>query len=322
MHKKIMNIYNFFTEHPKKVCMDYLEHLNFSLKISNSLFKGSVKALIHSFLPKYYETSTTNLVEELKSEIINSGCDAKKNSRILVLFDVDGTLTEPRQKVSDEMLHFLDLLKKRVSVGIVGGSDLIKQKEQMGANIINEVNYSFSENGLVAYKDGLLIGTTKINDYLGEENIKNIINFSLDYISKLNIPIKRGTFIEYRSGMLNISPIGRNCSLEERNEFEKYDSANNIRKEFIEALKKKFNNLSLNYSIGGQISFDLFPEGWDKTYCLKYLDKSDYDKIYFFGDKTYEGGNDYEIFSNERIIGFNTKNPEHTIEQCNKLFFN
>ena len=27
--------------------------------------------------------------------------------------------------------------------------------------------------------------------------------------SEVDIPIKRGTFIEFRSGMLNISPIGR-----------------------------------------------------------------------------------------------------------------
>ncbi len=27
-------------------------------------------------------------------------------------------------------------------------------------------------------------------------------------------------------------------------------------------------------------------QGWDKTYCLKFL--QDYDDIHFFGDKTYE----------------------------------
>ena len=42
----------------------------------------------------------------------------------------------------------------------------------MGENIINEVKYSFSENGLVAYKDGKLIGTTYLKDYLGEVNLK------------------------------------------------------------------------------------------------------------------------------------------------------
>jgi len=31
----------------------------------------------------------------------------------------------------------------------------------------------------------------------------------------------------------------------------------------------------MTFSIGGQISFDCMPKGWDKTYCLKYL--TDYD---------------------------------------------
>ncbi len=35
--------------------------------------------------------------------------------------------------------------------------------------------------------------------------------------------ILRGTFVEFRNGMINISPIGRNCSQDEREAFEKYD---------------------------------------------------------------------------------------------------
>ena len=88
-------------------------------------------------------------------------------TKTLVLFDVDGTLTEPRAESSHEMKSFLDNLKKFTTVGIIGGSDLIKQQEQMGSNVTNEVDYSFSENGLVAYKDGALIGKMAINDELG-----------------------------------------------------------------------------------------------------------------------------------------------------------
>ena len=33
----------------------------------------------------------------------------------------------------------------------------------------------------------------------------------------------RGTFIEFRNGMLNVSPVGRNCTKEERDQFEAYD---------------------------------------------------------------------------------------------------
>ena len=158
-----------------------------------------------------------------------------KDLRKLVLFDVDGTLTLPRQKASDEIINFIRQLRKKLLVGIVGGSDLVKQKEQMGDNIINEVDYNFSENGLVAYKNGELIAKQSFAKYIGEDNIKRLVNFILRYIADLDIPIKRGTFIEFRNGMLNVSPIGRNCSKEERNIFEEYDldPNNQVRKKMV-----------------------------------------------------------------------------------------
>jgi hypothetical protein len=78
--------------------------------------------------------------------------------KILALFDVDGTLTAARKEVTPDMKDFLTQLRTKVTVGIVGGSDLVKQQEQMGKDVVKEVDYSFSENGLVAYKNGELIG--------------------------------------------------------------------------------------------------------------------------------------------------------------------
>lgn len=34
------------------------------------------------------------------------------------------------------------------------------------------------------------------------------------------------------------------------------------------------------------ISFDVFPEGWDKRYCLDSLDQDCFDTIHFFGNET------------------------------------
>lgn len=84
--------------------------------------------------------------------------------------------------------------------------------------------------------------------------------------------------------MINVSPIGRNCSREEREEFEQYDKTANIRTTFVQALKKEFGDQDLFFSIGGQISFDVFPKGWDKSFCLQYIEK-DFDEMHFFGDK-------------------------------------
>lgn len=53
-------------------------------------------------------------------------------------------------------------------------------------------------------------------------------------------------------------------------------------------LREKFSDYGLHISIGGQISFDVFPKGWDKTYCLRHVEGDGYQKIHFFGDKCYE----------------------------------
>lgn len=223
-------------------------------------------------------------------------------------------------EVTPDMMQFMKSLSEKITVGIVGGSDLPKQEEQLGEGIAKVFPYNFSQNGLVAYKNGELQEIQTISKHLGEDNIKKIVNWTLKYLADVDIPVKRGTFIEFRSGMMNISPIGRNCSREERNDYEKVDLERGIRKNMVAAMKKEFADLNLTFSIGGQISFDVFPTGWDKTYCLKFLPEGDFDEVHFFGDKTFEGGNDYEIFTSERTIGHTVTSPEDTKEQCTKLF--
>ena len=53
-------------------------------------------------------------------------------------------------------------------------------------------------------------------------------------------------------------------------------------------LKENFKDYNLVYSIGGQISFDVFPNGWDKRFCLTQIVDDGFEKIYFFGDKTFK----------------------------------
>lgn len=119
--------------------------------------------------------------------------------------------------------------------------------------------------------------------------------------------------------MINVSPIGRNCSQKERDDFEVYDKKHQVRAKFVKVLKDKFGDrMGLQFSIGGQISFDVFPRGWDKTFCLRYL--KHIPEIHFFGDKTMEGGNDYEIFMDERTKGHSVTSPDETMRIVRELF--
>ncbi|KAK3069029.1 Phosphomannomutase 1 [Teratosphaeriaceae sp. CCFEE 6253] len=248
----------------------------------------------------------------------------------VILFDVDNTLTVPRIPAKPEMLQLLSALRHKVAMGFVGGSDLAKQQEQLGTPqipVTTLFDFCFSENGLTAYRMGTPLASHSFIKWIGEDQYKNFVRFILHYVADLDIPVKRGTFVEFRNGMINVSPIGRNASVQERNDYQKYDLEHKIREKFIEALKKEFPDIGLTYSIGGQISFDVFPQGWNKTYCLQHIENEknlpggvDYTTIHFFGDKTFEGGNDYEIYSDSRTIGHSVESPEDCYKQLKELF--
>uniref|UniRef100_F1L819 Phosphomannomutase n=1 Tax=Ascaris suum TaxID=6253 RepID=F1L819_ASCSU len=245
--------------------------------------------------------------------------EAIKKEAIL-LFDVDGTLTMPRQKIDTEMREFLLEVRSKVPLAVVGGSDLAKIVEQLGdslEDVLTRFYFVFSENGLVGFHNEKAFPVQSIKEKLGEQRLQKLINFTLRQFSDIELPVKRGNFIEFRNGMLNVSPIGRSCSQAERLQFAEYDAHHGVRAKLVEQLKEFTKGWDLNICIGGQISIDIFPNGWDKTFCLQYLD--DFDKIYFFGDKTAPGGNDYDIFVSPRTIGYSVSGPYDTRKQVTEL---
>ncbi|KAH9176051.1 eukaryotic phosphomannomutase [Lactarius sanguifluus] len=244
----------------------------------------------------------------------------------LVLFDVDGTLTPARQVCLFPILPSRALIwrKKKVVIGFVGGSDLVKISDQLsisGSNAIDAFDFAFAENGLTAYRLGKPLESQSFIKFVGEDHYKKLVNFILHYVADLDIPIKRGTFVEFRNGMINVSPIGRNATIQERHDFEAYDKVHGVRAAFVKVLQERFADYGLTYSIGGQISFDVFPNGWDKTYSLRHVEKEGFEEIHFFGDKTFKGGNDYEIFADPRTVGHTVSSPADTAKILREIFF-
>jgi phosphomannomutase len=155
------------------------------------------------------------------------------------------------------MLQTLSQLRHKVAIGFVGGSDFKKQQEQLGTAeipVTTLFDFCFSENGLTAYRMGKPLASHSFIKWLGEESYKKLVKFLLHYLADLDIPVKRGTFVEFRNGMINVSPIGRNATVAERNEYEKFDLQHNIRATFIEAIKKEFPDLGLTYIYHSRIS--------------------------------------------------------------------
>ncbi|OAG31925.1 phosphomannomutase [Nematocida displodere] len=241
-----------------------------------------------------------------------------EEKKTLFLFDVDGTLTPSREKVTEEMLTFLRSLKDHGLTGFVGGSDLCKQKEQLGEECLKLFDFCFPENGLHFIKNGQEVSSQSYLEYVGEPTHTKLVNKIMQLMSEIDLPVKRGNFIELRSSMVNISPVGRSCSKEERKSFCAYDKEHKVREKMVTELKKDFGTV-LTFSIGGEISIDIFPIGWDKTYCLNHLAKEAIGDIHFFGDMTHQGGNDYEISTDARVFSHTVTSPADTIVQVKEV---
>ena len=68
---------------------------------------------------------------------------------------------------------------------------------------------------MTAYKLGKELASQSFINWIGNEKYNKLVKFILRYLSDIDLPIRRGTFIEFRNGMINVSPIGRNASTQE-----------------------------------------------------------------------------------------------------------
>jgi len=261
----------------------------------------------------------------------------RKHGDTLVLFDVDGTLTIPAQKADDSMMELLTRLRKDYVVGIVGAAHFEKQQEQLLGNLHSKFDFVFAESGVDAFRDGEQIHAKSMAEQLGPElwasfqtGLDGILLAEVEERERLLKIIcpgsslsERGTFLEKRKCTVNVTPVGRTPGLskEERAAYDKADTESGLRVRVKEAIFKQFGpdtEYDLVANIGGQIGLDVQPRGWDKTFCLQFIEQ--FPTVHFFGDKTSPGGGDYELYEHARTVGHAVKSPEDTMEQIKTLF--
>jgi phosphomannomutase len=206
----------------------------------------------------------------------------------IFLFDVDGTLTEPRQEMTQDFANLFRVLVGNNLVYLVSGSDLAKLKEQVPKDILDSCAGIFSSSAnQLDISDELIY----INELEVEEGLEEFLE---TFLQESAYEIKTGNHIEHRPGMINFSVVGRNASPTEREAYFKWDKRKLERKKFAVMLMVMFPGMDAK--IGGEISVDIYPSGYDKRQSVSYLREHHPSKrICFFGDKTGPHGNDYSV---------------------------
>jgi len=222
---------------------------------------------------------------------------------IKYVFDVDGTLTPSRGKMDKEFQKFFLNFCNDNDVYLVTGSDYAKTVEQVGNDIVMAVKKVYNCSGSDVYEKGQNIRTS---DWTMPTALKAIL---LGWLQASPFTLRTGNHIEERPGMVNFSIVGRNCSYDERQLYIKHDTDNRERETVAFQINSAFEDITA--TVGGETGIDIGPVGADKSQILKDFEAEH--KIYFYGDRIDQGGNDYPLAAvNVSGKNFNVKDWRNT----------
>ena len=144
----------------------------------------------------------------------------------IFIFDVDGTLTPSRQRMTEEFAKFFDEWTSKNTYYLVTGSDLDKTKEQVPLAYLDRAGGVFTCCGNQFWREGLTQQWPTDWKLIYENKFKipdDLLKYLEDTLDDSDYPVKAGIHIEDRGSMLNFSMVGRKCTLQERKNYFEYD---------------------------------------------------------------------------------------------------
>lgn len=203
----------------------------------------------------------------------------------IVAFDVDGTLTAPRAPMNQKFASFFSAYVDERIVYLISGSDLPKIQEQVPAEILQKCAGVFACSGAELWIQDTLV-------YRKEHRFAEPLKDAAEhFVDTSPFAYRRGTHLEFRPGMLNVSVVGRQASNDDRRMYHSWDNQRKERLRFVERVNREFTDYEA--SAGGEISVDIVPKGWNKSVAKGELEQRHPGcSITFYGDRMDVHGND------------------------------
>ncbi len=244
----------------------------------------------------------------------------------IVAFDLDGTLAESKQQMSEEMADILFSLAKERKVVIISGGSFHQFEKQF----LPSFNIKNSDQDLI-YSNLYLLPTsgsrrfqynfenkewqvTDTEEMPKEVRLKVLVVLKdLILSGKYDmVPIIAGDeIIEDRITQITLSALGQHAPLEDK---KIWDPDQLKRQEIKKELELLLPEVDIN--IGGTTSLDILPKGFNKAKGLiRLIDNLEIEKIdmIFVGDAIFPGGNDYSPYE-AGIECLKTSGPAETVK--------
>ena len=210
----------------------------------------------------------------------------------LIAFDLDGTLTESKQPITNKTAKFLTSLAYDYEIAIVTGGTMEQIKTQVLDRLpdwVQDKMHLMSCSGA----EYLRFGQTLYRNLIPKKEKAVMIPMLTGLLKQMGYWIDNpaGDIIEDRGSQITISALGQKASLKDK---EDWDSFGIKRREIRDAVKVMFPEYSVR--VGGLTSVDISIQGIDKEYAINELlewNQFEQSEVLYIGDKFRPGENDY-----------------------------
>ena len=232
----------------------------------------------------------------------------------LIVFDLDGTLTESKAALDTEMSALLRDLLGVVKVAVISGGSWQQFEKQVLANLASNeslVNLSLLPTcGTKFFKYVKDWEEIYSEDFTADEKEK-IIRALKNAFTAAGFKIDKvwGEVIEDRGSQITFSALGQQAPLEEKKKWDPDFAKRKKMKTFLDTLIPEF-----FVRLGGTTSIDVTKHGIDKAYGIKKLRDTlgiAIDEMIFIGDALFPGGNDYPA-KEVGALSIQVKDPHET----------
>lgn len=220
----------------------------------------------------------------------------------LIIFDLDGTLTESKVEIDPETTGLLGDLLKEKKVGIIGGGAFERFKIQVLANFPQDINlenlFLFPLNGGSFYRylndewQKVYSQELSTKEKSKVRKIFERVFRETDYVAPDKI---YGEQIEDRGSEITFSALGQEAPLDEKTQWSKEHDADRL----YMALKLQEYLPDMEVKTAGLTSIDITQKGIDKKFAIEklmeHLNISIADTL-FVGDAFGLDGNDSPAF--------------------------
>lgn len=213
----------------------------------------------------------------------------------LIAFDLDGTLTQHRTKLSEQHREILEKLSKKYRLIMVGAGQAGRIFEQMNRFPIDIIgNYGMQYAKYVPEKNDIEM-VYDIRTECNREECEKRVTYIRE---KYGFTEFVGDNVEYHdSGCVTFPILGTKAKIEDK---VKFDPDRKKRRAFYSEVCELFPEY--NVFVGGSSSFDMAPRPYNKYYALdKYCKENDilHSEAVFVGDDWGEGGNDESVYRSD-----------------------